>query len=344
MIRVLIVDDSAVSRELLGHILSQDSDIKIAGFAESGEEAIKWLSRQSADVVTMDINMPGINGFETTRKIMETKPVPIAIISGIFRSQDQQQLFQAMEAGALAILEKPKYGDENYELRSNEIISTIKTISEVKLVKRRSLAINEPVKATTHFESFSKSSIECIAIGASLGGPPVLSTILSKLSLHFPVPIFIVQHIAPGFVQGLATWLQSSSQLKIRLAADGEAAVPGTCYIAPDMCQMEVRKRGIISLIRTKLQPSVGELFKSIADTYESNAAGVILTGMGKDGASGLLAMRQKGAYTIAQDEKSCVVFGMPGEAGMLGAVRQFASPEQIADLLNSLVLNPQRE
>jgi two-component system chemotaxis response regulator CheB len=184
--------------------------------------------------------------------------------------------------------------------------------------------------------------IEAVAIGASLGGPAALMFILSRLNPLFSVPIFIVQHIVPGFTDGLVHWLQEYTSLEVVQPKDGETAKPGYCYVAPDHCHMEINKKNIISLVPSKkegIQPSVGRLFKSIAETYGKKSAGVILTGMGKDGAHELLLMKEKGAFTIAQDEKSCVMFGMPAEAIKIDAARKILPLEQIPEVLNELVL-----
>lgn len=336
LLHVFIVDDSKVSRTVLAHILQKDPQIKVVGFAETGEEALKLIPTLPIDVVTMDIHLPGIDGFEVTRKIMETNPLPIVVISGLYHREETAQAFKAMEAGALAILEKPgSVADKDFQEKEEKILSTIKMIAEVKLIKRRK------IKSIYTPPSLSRYSAEAVAIGSSLGGPPVLATIFSKLSPDFPIPIFVVQHISPGFVNGLVDWLQMSAKIKIALAEQGEIAQPGRCYIAPDGFQMEIQKQGKIHLISTpnKTQPSVEKLFKSMSEAYGSNAVGIILTGMGKDGAKELLTMRNKGALTIAQEEKSCVVFGMPGEAVAIGAAQLTATPEQIADILNELVL-----
>lgn len=340
-IKVFIVDDSRVARELLTHIIETDPQIKVVGFAENGPDALQWLQNHSCDVITMDIQMPILNGFDVTQKIMETKPTPIVIVSGAYTNTDKQMSFRALEAGALAILEKPiGFTNVIHSEKAKELIETIKTISEIKTVKRAS----KPTKSdSTSFIPKEKKgeTIKAIAIGASLGGPLAICKILSELPETFPVPIYIVQHIAAGFTEGFSKWLQGHAKLRISVAQHQQKAEPCNAYIAGDNCQMVIQSGDVINLVETQhKQPSVGSLFKSMAETYGPNCAGVILTGMGTDGAKELLLMKQKGALTIAQDEQSSLMFGMPKEAIFLGAAEHIMPLENISSMLNDLVNN----
>lgn len=340
-IEVLIVDDSRVARELLKHIIEKDPELKVVGCVENGEQALKWIQNKSCDVITMDIHMPHLNGFEVTQKIMESKPIPTIIISSGYTQSDNLLAFKALEVGALAILEKPLgLGDADYIRKTKEIIETIKMIAGIKVMTRHhKYSATESKSLSSQIEPHTE--IKAIGIGASLGGPLAIAKILEELPISFPVPIFIVQHIVAGFVENFIRWLQERSKLRIYLAKDGEVAKPGCVYIAADRCQMKIKKGGVISLVHTftpGLQPSVGILFKSLADTYDSHCIGVILTGMGRDGAAELLIMKQKGAYTIAQNEESSVMFGMPKEAILLGAARQVLPLNSIASTLNAFV------
>ncbi len=347
-IKVLVVDDSSVARELLTFIIDSDPQLKVIGYANDGEAALKFLEHETPDVITMDIFMPKLDGFETTRRIMETHPIPIIIISAGYDSSQVEKSFRAINAGALAILPKPAGpGDPLYSIVAQEIVETIKVAHGVKLIKRRPQFASPPVynperSADGYIETniVSGCSIKAIAIGASLGGPPALAAILSELSPSFPVPIFIVQHIAVGFAQGFADWLDTMTNLNVVLAKNHEQAKPGWVYVAPETHHMEVTADNAIAYIehnKEHLFPSVAHLFRSMAYAHGPRGVGVILTGMGKDGAAELLLMKKQGAFTIAQDEESCVMFGMPKEAIAIGAATRVVPIQKIASLLKQL-------
>jgi two-component system chemotaxis response regulator CheB len=334
-INVLVVDDSRVACDLLTYLIESDPELKVVKVAKSGEEALDWLKEQSPDVITMDVQMPGMNGFEVTRRIMETKPIPIVIITSAYTTANTEMAFRAMEAGALAILAKPRGGSNAaYDLQAKEIINTLKMISEVKLVTKWATKPSLVSKPPLPIKEKKVAEIRAVAIGASLGGPPAIAEILSNLPSSFPVPILIVQHISVGFIEGFIKWLQKGCSLPIHLATQGEKALPGHVYIAPDRYHMEIRKDNIIFLYASSTQPSIGPLFRSMAYTHGSHGIGVILTGMGKDGAHELLMMRQYGACTIAQDESSSMMFGMPKEAIAIGAAQLVLPLNKIAPAL----------
>lgn len=338
-IKVLVVDDSPVSRDLLVHVLKSDPQLEVVNTTKSGDEALKWLKTHQPDVITMDIVMPGLDGFETTRQIMESTPLPIAIISATFSDKDTEKAFQSMQAGALAILPKPVAPNHpNYQQETREIIKTIKTIAEVKVVRRRKVPpLVSHLSQEENSIHLSRKGIEVIAIGASLGGPMAIAQILAPLKSDFPVPIFIVQHIAQGFTTGFVNWLNQNSSLHFKLAEDGEKPLPGYVYVAPEKCHMEVRHNKIVLDYSPSegIQPSVSRLFKSIAHNFGQKAAGILLTGMGKDGAKELLLMKQNGAFTIAQSEEGCLMFSMPKEAINIGGATSVMNLNQIANLLN---------
>ena len=343
-IRVLIVEDSVVVRELLVRILESDPAICVAGCARDGAEAVAKLAETKPDVVTMDIHMPRMDGIEATRKIMETHPVPIIIVSASCDPNDVTQSFRALEAGAVALIEKPPgVGAPGHGDAARKLIETVKAMAEVRVVKRwtRERMAARPAPA----RRVEAVDIELVAIGASTGGPPALHTILAALPKPFPVPIVIVQHIAGGFVQGLADWLSQTTGATVRLASDGEQARPGHVYLASDGCHLRFAKRGRISCADDEpengLRPAVSCLFRSIAEVYGKRAVGVLLTGMGRDGAAELKRMRDCGAVTIAQDKASAVVNGMPGAAVELDAAAHVCAPAEIAALLRELTLKP---
>ena len=344
MIKVLIVEDSAVVRQHLKNILEEDGGIRVVGMAENGEESLKFVQKQKPDVITMDINMPGMNGLDATRRIMETHPVPIVIVSASFDSSDVDKSFRAMEAGALAIVEKPLgEGHSDYDSASKTLVQTVKLMSEVKVVKRwtksRFPRTTDIVTSEVVLGQMP-NNIKAVVIGASTGGPPVLQTILSGLPQTFPVPVLVVQHIARGFLEGMVAWLGQTTSLPIHTAAYGDRPLPGHVYFAPDNFHMEMRGNRIV-LNKDKpeygIRPSVSHLFRSAANVFGENMIGVLLTGMGKDGAEELKMMKGKGDITIVQDEESSVVYGMPGEALKLDAATYVLPPHKMAPALKSL-------
>ena len=349
MIRVLITEDSPVIRGYLEYILNSDPDIEVVGTAKDGTEAVKMVALKKPDVVTMDIHMPKMDGFEATRKIMETNPVPIVIVSASWNPEEVDKTFRTMEAGAVAALEKPRgIGHPDSETSVKELIQTVKLMSEVKVVRRwaslRKMKLaSEPIKEEKPEPRTSDLDIKLVAIGASTGGPLVLQNILSRLPENFPAPIGIVQHIAPGFLSGLGDWLNKTTNFPVHIATKGTRLLPGNAYLAPDGFQMGVDKSCRVILNSKKpehnLCPSVSYFFRSVANNLGGKSIGVLLTGMGKDGAEELKLLKEKGSPTIAQDKESSVVHGMPGEAIKLGAAMYVLPPDKIAEKLKSLTI-----
>jgi two-component system chemotaxis response regulator CheB len=343
LIKVLIVDDSPVVREFLVHILDSDPDIQVVGTAQDGEEALEAIARKRPDVITMDVHMPKLNGLDATRRIMETCPTPIVVVSGSTDPTVVATTFDAMEAGALAVLRRPAgIGHPDHETTALELVQTVRLMSEVKVVRRWSSARRNVLAAPVQPRLERRpGSCRIVAIGASTGGPPVLHTILSQLPADFPVPILIVQHMASGFVHGFIEWLAHSSRLPIHVAIQGERIHAGHVYVAADEMQMKVGHDGRIVLTHEPpengLRPSVSYLFRSVAEVYGDSAVAGLLTGMGRDGADELKLLRDKGAVTFAQDKISSVVHGMPGEAIRLDAATLVLSSENIAAVLSKL-------
>ncbi|MDM8516727.1 chemotaxis-specific protein-glutamate methyltransferase CheB [Desulfobacterales bacterium HSG16] len=344
-INVLIVDDSLVARELLIYILNSDPEINILGIAENGEKALAFIKKHKPDVITMDVHMPGLNGYETTQKIMGTQPVPIVTVSTAVDEQSVDDSFRSMEAGALAIVEKPRgIDDPAHRQMADHLIKTVKLMSEVKVVRRRMYPTRTkpPLRFPDNRKLYGRrSDIKIVAMGVSTGGPPVVQTILSLLPSNFEAPVLIVQHIAAGFLHGMADWLRKESALPVHIAAHKDSLMSGHVYLAPDNYHMGVT-RGSILLSKKKpgdcICPSVSHLFRSVSEVFKENAAGVILTGMGRDGAEELLLIKNYKGVTIAQNKESCVVFGMPEAAVSLGAVQYVLPPDKIAQKLIQLV------
>lgn len=345
MIKVLVVEDSPVVREFMVNILGSAPGICVVGTANNGEEAIEAVERLQPDLITMDIHMPKMDGLEATRRIMETHPKPIVVVSGSTDPNDVAMMFRVTEAGALAVLRRPAgIGHPDFESSVKELIQTVKLMSEVKVVRhwprvrRETAVVSRPVEQGLEQISIK---VEVVALGASTGGPSVLQTILAALPKNFPTPVLIVQHMTSGFVQGFVEWLSLSSALPIHVARHGEIILSGHVYVAPDEYHMKVERGGKIALtqeaLENGLRPSVSYLFRSVADTYGSNALVGLLTGMGRDGVEELKLLKDKGAVTFAQDKDSSIVHGMPGEAIKLDAATLVLPSEKIASMLTSL-------
>lgn len=340
MIKVLIVDDSLVSRTYLAYILGQDPGITVVGHATDGESALRQAELLRPNVITMDLLMPGMDGIQATAHIMERVPTPIVIVSTTFSKGDVDKTFQAMTVGAVAIIEKPRaMGTPDGDRMVRETVATVKAMATVPVVRRKK-RILEPLVTIQPpaVMAPAMSAIDVIGIGASTGGPPALQTILSQLPAGFPVPILIVQHIAAGFVEGMVEWLQHTCPLKVQLARSGDVPRAGSVYVAPDGNHLEYSRTGALLLSAGPadfgLRPSVARLFASLAANCSQKAVGVLLTGMGRDGADDLKKMRDRGCVTFAQDAESSVVHGMPGEAIRLGAAQYIMPPLEIAAAL----------
>jgi two-component system chemotaxis response regulator CheB len=344
MIKVLVVEDSAVLREFLVRIFESDAEIRVIGTARDGVEALEAVASKRPDVITMDIHMPKMDGLEATRRIMETHPTPIVIVSDSTAPEELATTFRAMEAGALTAIRRPAgIGQPDHEATARQLVQTVKLMSEVKVVRRWPKARGAPSipRPPAPVVGSAPAEVKVVGLGASTGGPPVLQMILAQLPKDFPAPVLIVQHMAVGFTGGFVDWLAQSSSLPVHLAMQGETVLPGHVYVAPDEFQMTIERGGRIALTaglsKNGLCPSASCLFRSIAEVYGGTAVAGLLTGMGRDGAEELKLLRQLGAVTIAQDEESSVVFGMPGEAVRLDAVTFVLPPEKIAAALTSL-------
>lgn len=331
MIQVFIVDDSAVVRQVLTQILNKDPEIEIIGFASDPIFASEKLSSVWPDVFILDIEMPRMDGISFLKKIMSEKPTPVIICSSLAEKESETAVL-AMKLGAVDIIEKPKVGLKNF-LEESEIlfIDSVRAASNAR-VKTHSFQNDDSKFLENHKQpktDFSKidTTDKLIAIGTSTGGTQALEFILTQLNIHCP-GIVIVQHMPEKFTKAFANRLNQVCKIQVKEAKDGDRVQLGSAYIAPGNKHMEIYLSGAQFHIRVldgplvnRHRPSVDTLFHSVAKAAGKNAKGIIMTGMGNDGANGLLKMKQSGAHTIAQDEASCVVFGMPKEAILKGAV-----------------------
>lgn len=346
MIRILVCEDSQVVALLLKAIFEREPDFEVIGHAINGRMCVQMAQQLKPDLITMDIRMPMMDGFEATRLIMESKPIPIVVVSSSVNDEELKITFRAIEEGALSVIEKPcGINQPGFEAARRELVETVRAMASVKLIRR--IPLRKP-RAAEAFQLDTTTpyagTYELIALGCSTGGPLALRQILSALPVDFPVPIVITQHIVKGFIGGLISWLGGHTLLQVKEAQQGESLRAGTVYFAPDNYHLLItrNRNGLAAQLNQDLpvsgfRPSATPLLKSVAQTCASNAIGTLLTGMGCDGAEGLLALRQAGGHTIAQDAESAVVFGMPGAAIALDAVDEIVKLDRIAAYLAHL-------
>lgn len=322
-IKILVVDDSLLMQKILIDLLQSDPQISIIGTARDGEEALSKIANLHPDVVTLDIEMPRMNGLTAVRKIMETNPLPVVMISALAQKEAQLTL-KALELGAVDYVTKPSGPISlNMNTVKNELLSKVKTAASanIRRAKPRMMEATAPSKA--------KTSDRIISIAASTGGPAAVAYILKHIPENTP-PILVVQHMQKGMTKLFAEGLNQECKLKVKEAEEGDVVQEDLALIAPGGFHMLVTKSGKINLTTSPpvnyVRPSADVMMKSAAKTYASKNIGVILTGMGTDGAKGIEAIKNKGGVTIAQDKKTCVVFGMPDAAIKTGCV-DFVTP-----------------
>lgn len=323
-IRVLIVEDSHTIRQLLEHIIQGDPRLEIAGSVPSAEEALRVLEEVCPDVISMDIRLPGMNGFEATERIMTERPTPVVVVSASVERVETELGMNALRAGALTVLEKPRgLNAESYHLLAERLCTQLAIMSEVKVVRRHASAGSAsrvPRQPTPNCRG------DCRALGivTSTGGPSALVQLLGRLGPGFPLPILLVQHITGSFLEAFASWLGSASPFAVEVVRDRCTLKPGKIFLAAEDHHL-IAGRGWVAVDRGNpvcgQRPSGTVLFESMASALGGQGIGVLLTGMGEDGAEGLLRLRRSGGYTIAEDQSTAVVYGMPGMAVRLGGV-----------------------
>lgn len=344
MIGVLLVEDSPTVRGFLRQALAADPGIMVLGEASDGEAGVAAVERLRPDVVVLDIHMPRLDGVEATRRIMRARPTPILIFCGRADAPGAAQGFDALQAGALALIEKPGPGADLAGI-ARELVERVRVIAGVRPVRRwttPSRGAPLPAALAPPPGPPRARPIEVVAIGASTGGPAAVVELLRGLPADLAAPVLLAQHITPGFTQGLVEWLGREVALRVVVAAAGEAPRPGCVHVAPDDRSLTVsagRRMQVERRPEGTIRPSIDLLFESVARAWEGAGAGVLLTGMGDDGARGLLALHDRGGLTIAQTPDSCVVPSMPRSAIALGAVDHILPVEAIAPRLCAAVL-----
>jgi two-component system chemotaxis response regulator CheB len=330
-IRVLIVDDSAVVRKVFSNELSRERGIKVIGTAPDPYVARDKIVKLKPDVITLDIEMPRMDGITFLKKLMKYYPLPIIIVSSLTPKGGKMAL-EALASGALEVISKPSAAYSVGDM-SVQLADKIRAVARVNVKERlNSVHGSDPVTPVTLSRALTASTNKIIAIGASTGGTEALKTVLTVMPPNSP-GIVIVQHMPANFTTSFAERLDSLSQITVKEANDGDSVVNGQALLAPGNFHMLLKRSGARYYVQVKKgplvhhqRPAADVLFRSVANYAGANAVGIILTGMGSDGAAGLLEMKQAGARTVAQDEKSCVVFGMPKEAIKLGAAEKVVS------------------
>ncbi len=341
----MIVEDSPTMRLLLEEIVRGDPRLRIHSVQGSAEAALEAMAKDPPDVVSMDILLPGMDGLEATRRILRDHPLPVVVISSTTATTEVQPAIEALHSGALAVLPKPDGpGAPGFERQCRRITDQLVAMSQVRVIRRRPRLEAAARGAEVVGDSLPgiaapAGPVSIVAIGASTGGPIALVEMLESLPASFPLPILLVQHIAPGFGEGFAHWLDSVLSLKVVPAVEGEPPRPGTVHVAVDGRHLALRA-GQLTLPDTPPvgvhKPSASVLFESMVP-FARQTASFLLTGMGSDGASGLLALRRAGGWTATQEASSCAVYGMPQAAVAAGASCVSLSLAEMGSILRSL-------
>ena len=343
--RVLIADDSAMARTLLRMFLEQDG-IEVIAEASNGQQAVELVRELRPDLVTMDLQMPVMGGMQAIETIMHEKAVPILVVSS---ESDAEKACQALELGALEVISKPDYTPEE----ANEFVRKVRLLAGVPVITRlrRKQAAVAPLPIEFHWPASGQYRVRdyhrAFAIASSTGGPQALAQLLPRLDANFPAPILLAQHMCDGFVEGMALWLNSLTAVTVKVAEEGELLKPACVYVSPSETHLTVTSSHRVALQNRVAgeiyRPSCDHLLASVAEVYGADAIGIIMTGMGRDGAAGLLKIKQAGGVTLAQDEASSVIYGMNQEAVKLGAVHHEVALEHLAEeMQRALESSPQ--
>ncbi|KAB1071541.1 chemotaxis-specific protein-glutamate methyltransferase CheB [Methylobacterium planeticum] len=341
----MLVEDSLVVRHLLMHIVGRDPRLELVAAVASGEEALQALATSRPDVISMDIRLPGIDGLETTRRIMSEQPTPIVVVADAVEDSSLRISMNALRAGALSVVEKPVATTHaGYDAVAGEICTQLRIMAQVPVIRRRPIGTEWAGRVTSAAPAPVAVPVAApppsdrptvLALAASTGGPPALARVIGGLPESFSLPVLVVQHMGAAFMEGFASWLNGVVPLPVGIARDGERAEGGRVYVAPGDRHLELGQNGILRILDSLpvggQRPAATVLFRSVARQAGARGIGVLLTGMGEDGALGLLDMRKAGAATIAEHESTAVVYGMPAAAVRLAAARSVLPLDRIA-------------
>ncbi|MGE5554063.1 MAG: protein-glutamate methylesterase/protein-glutamine glutaminase [Betaproteobacteria bacterium] len=338
-LRVLVVDDSAFFRRIIGEVLGRDPSLRVAGVARDGRDAVAKVKALRPDVVTLDVNMPELDGLGALRQIMREIPTPVVMLSSL-TTEGAEETIQALQEGAVDFLCKPGLAQVGGSWQE-ELIAKVKVAARANLSRAGAATHLRP--AVTSRGSQGEARARVIAIGTSTGGPKALQEVIPRLPSDLPVGVLVVQHMPAGFTRTLAQRLDAASSVRVKEAEDGEPVLPGTVYIAPGAYHLRVTPRGEIALGQdppiASLRPSVDALFESVAEVYGSGTVAAVLTGMGSDGTRGARLIKRAGGWVIAEDQSTCVVYGMPRSVIEEGCADRVVPVGEVAEELVQAVL-----
>ena len=342
-IRVLLVDDSVVVRDLLRAVFQGDAAFKVIGEAKNGSEAVLQVRRERPGLIVMDLEMPLMGGVEAIEEIMSFSPVPILVVTD---HANAQHAYAAVAHGAIDVYAKSALDDVAAFLARARLVASIPVITHIKSVRRRPpRALPSVAPSPVDGETPARAAV--FGVASSTGGPQALCRVLSQLPVDFASPILIAQHVVPGFALGMAKWLAAESGMRVKLAEQGESVAPGQVYLSPSEAHLRVTPEQRIDLLALRdgdtYRPSCNVLLESLAAVYGRRSVGVILTGMGSDGARGLACVKAAGGETLAQDEATSVIYGMNRVAIEAGAVRHILPLDAIADAMRQLAEDSRR-
>ncbi|WP_027108644.1 protein-glutamate methylesterase/protein-glutamine glutaminase [Lacticigenium naphthae] len=337
--RVLVVDDSAFMRKIFTHMIEEMNGFTVVASARDGIQALEKVAQGNIDLITLDVEMPRMNGLETLKQLKESQMIPTIMLSS---KSNEDITIEALEAGALDFIEKPQHIRKNWEGFKDELAERMHSIFEQEKVKSVPKQFDQRIKDLTAVKGrMNLVQLDAIAIGASTGGPKALITVIKGLPASLAVPVFIVQHMPEGFTASFATRLDAAAKVPVVEATQAELIEKGKVYLAPGGKHMEI-ENGRISLTDEEkilgVRPAVNPLFQSAAQTYKKGLLGIVLTGMGQDGAEGTLSIHQNGGTVFSQDQASCVIYGMPKNAVEKGWVDETISLQELPILLNDLL------